>query len=93
MTKNEKATLEANFKLAWKSAIYAQESAKNPELAFPESAFEKDDAKELAARAKGYREACIDVLGYSYDGKSGATDAVQGWIKEAEEKLGASLEL
>lgn len=91
MTKNERATLEANFKAAWRAAIYAQESAKNPELTFPESAFEKDDAKELAARAKGYREACIDVLGYSYDGKSGATDEVQKWIDEAEQQAGATL--
>lgn len=28
MTKNEKATLEANFKATWRAAIYAQESAK-----------------------------------------------------------------
>lgn len=41
MTKNERATLEANFKAAWRAAIYAQESAKNPELTFPESTFEK----------------------------------------------------
>ena len=83
MTKNEKATLEANLKLVWRIAINCQESAKSV----------KDDAKEKAACAKGYREACIDVLGYSYDGKSGATDAVQGWIDEAEQQIGAKLEL
>lgn len=91
MTKNERATLEANFKAAWRAAIYAQESAKNPELT-PESAFEKDDAKELAARARGYRAACIDVLGYSFhDGKIGATDKVQEWIDEAEQQAAATL--
>nr|DAZ81633.1 MAG TPA: hypothetical protein [Caudoviricetes sp.] len=92
MTKNERATLEANFKLAWRSAIYAQESAKNPELAFPESEFEKDDAKELAARARGYRDACIDVLGYSFhDGEIGAAREIQQWIDEAEQQAGAKL--
>lgn len=91
MTKNERATLEANFKAAWRAAIYAQESAKNPELTFPESTFEEADAKELAARAKGYRAACMDVLVYSYDGKSGATDKVQKWIDEAEQQAGATL--
>lgn len=91
MTKNEKATLEANFKAAWRAAIYAQESAKNPELTFPESTFEEDDAKELAARAKGYRSACIDILVYSSDGTSDATDKVQHWIDEAEQQAGATL--
>lgn len=81
MTKNERATLEANLKLVWRIAINSQESAKSA----------KDDAKEKAARAKGYREACIDVLGYSYDGKSGATDEVQKWIDEAEQQAGATL--
>lgn len=81
MTKNERATLEANLKLVWRIAINSQESAKSA----------KDDAKEKAARAKGYREACIDVLGYSYDGKSGATDKVQEWIDEAEQQAGATL--
>lgn len=81
MTKNEKATLEANFKATWRAAIYAQESAKSV----------KDDAKEKAARAKGYRAACIDVLVYSSDGKSGATDKVQEWIDEAEQQAGATL--
>lgn len=90
MTKNERATLEVNFKAAWIAAIYAQQSAKNPELTFPESAFEKDDAKELAARAKGYRSACIDVLMYSY-GRSDATNKVQKWIDEAELQAGATL--
>lgn len=90
MTRNERATLEANFKAAWRAAIYAQESAKNPELT-PESAFEKDDAKELAARARGYRAACIDVLVYSSDGTSDATDKVQEWIDEAEQQAGATL--
>lgn len=88
MTKNERATLEANFKSAWRAAIYAQESAKNPELTFPESTFEKDDAKELAARAKGYRAACIDVLKYSEINPEGK---VQRWIYEAEQQAGAKL--
>ncbi|WP_370850628.1 hypothetical protein [Megasphaera sp.] len=84
MTKNERATLEANFKAAWRAAIYAQESAKNPELTFPESTFEEDDAK-------GYRSACIDVLVYSSDGTSDATDKVQKWIDEAKQQAGATL--
>lgn len=88
MTKNERATLEANFKLAWRSAIYAQKSAKNPELTFPESAFEKDDAKELAARARGYRDACVDVLKYS---EINPVNTVQHWIDEAELQAGAKL--
>ena len=91
MTKNHRTTLEENLKSACRSAIYAQESAKNPELTFPESTFEKDDAKELAARAKGYRAACIDVLVYSSDGTSDATDKVQEWIDEAEQQAGATL--
>lgn len=91
MTKNERATLEANFKAAWRAAIYAQQAAQNPELTFPESTFEEDDAKELAARAKGYRSACIDVLVYSSDGTSDATDKVQKWIDEAEQQAGATL--
>lgn len=86
MTKNERATLEANFKAAWRAAIYAQQSAKNPELTF-----EEEDAKELAARAKGYRAACIDILVYSSDGTSDATDKVQHWIDEAEQRAGATL--
>lgn len=86
MTKNERATLEANFRAAWRAAIYAQESAKNPE-----STFEEADAKELAARAKGYQAACIDVLVYSSDGTSDATDKVQKWIDEAEQQAGATL--
>lgn len=88
MTKNEKATLEANFKAAWRAGVYAQKSAKNPELTFPESAFEKDDAKEMAARARGYREACIDVLKYSEINPEGK---VQHWIDEAERQAGAKL--
>ncbi len=91
MTKNERATLEANFKAAWRAAIYAQESAKNPELTFPESTFEEADAKELAARAKGYRAACINVLVYSSDGTFDATDKVQKWIDEVELQAGATL--
>lgn len=92
MTKNERATLEANFKTAWRAGVYAQKSAKDPELAFPESAFEKDDAKELAARARGYRDACIDVLGYSFhDGEIGAAREIQQWIDEAEQQAGAKL--
>ena len=88
MTKNERATLEANFKAAWRAGVYAQKSAKDPELAFPE----KDDAKELAARARGYRDACIDVLGYSFhDGEIGAAREIQQWIDEAERQAGAKL--
>lgn len=92
MTKNERATLEANFKAAWIAGVYAQKSAKDPELTLPESAFEKDDAKELAARARGYRDACIDVLGYSFhDGKIGAVREIQHWIDEAERQAGTKL--
>lgn len=91
MTKNERATLEAKFKAAWRAAIYAQESAKNPELTFPESAFEKDNAKEMAARAKWYRAVCIDILVHSSDGTSDAADKVQEWIDEAEQQAGATL--
>ena len=92
MTKNERAALEANFKAAWRAGVYAQKSAKDPELTFPESSFEKDDAKELAARARGYRDACIDVLGYSFhDGKIGAVREIQHWIDEAERQAGAKL--
>lgn len=44
----------------------------------------KDDEKELAARARGYRDACIDVLGYSFhDGEIGAAREVHQWIDEA----------
>lgn len=81
MTKNERATLEANLKLVWRIAINSQESEKSA----------KDDAKEKAARAKGYRAACIDILVYSSDGTSDATDKVQHWIDEAEQQAGATL--
>lgn len=92
MTKNERATLEANFKADWRAAIYAQQAAQNPELTFPESTFEEDDAKELAARARGYRDACIEILGYSFhDGEIGAAREVQKWIDEAEQQAGATL--
>lgn len=86
MKKNERATLEANFKLAWRRAVLLQETAKDPDNQHIEN-----KAREMAACAKEYREACIDVLGYSYDGKSGATDEVQKWIDEAEQQAGATL--
>lgn len=86
MTKNERATLEANFKLNWRRAVLLQETAKDPDNQHIEN-----KAREMAARARGYREACIDVLVYSSDGTSDATDKVQEWIDEAEQQAGATL--
>ena len=87
MTKNERATLEANFKLAWRRAVLLQETAKDPDNQHIEN-----KAREMAARARGYQEACIDVLGYSFrDGEIGAAREIQQWIDEAEWQAGAKL--
>lgn len=85
MTKNERATLEANFKLNWRRAVLLQETAKDPDNQHIEN-----KAREMATRARGYREACIDVLGYSFhDGEIGAAREVHQWIDEAEQQAGA----
>ena len=85
MTKNERATLEANFKLNWRRAVLLQETAKDPDNQHIEN-----KAREMAARARGYREACIDVLGYSFhDGEIGAAREIQQWIDDAEQQAGA----
>lgn len=87
MTKNERATLEANFKLNWRRAVLFQETAKDPDNQHIEN-----KAREMAARARGYREACIDVLGYSFhDGEIGAAREIQQWIDDAEQQAGAKL--
>ena len=87
MTKNERATLEANFKLNWRRAVLLQETAKDPDNQHIEN-----KAREMAARARGYREACIDVLGYSFhDGVIGAAREIQQWIDDAEQQAGAKL--
>mgnify|MGYP000021490944 CR=1 FL=1 len=87
MTKNERATLEANFKLNWRRAVLLQETAKDPDNQHIEN-----KAREMAARARGYREACIDVLGYSFhDGEIGAAREIQQWIDDAEQQAGAKL--
>lgn len=83
MTKNERATLEANFKLNWRRAALLQETAKDPDNQHIEN-----KAREMAARARGYREACIDVLKYSEIDPEGK---VQHWIDEAEQQAGATL--
>ena len=49
MTKNERATLEANFKLNWRRAVLLQETAKDPDNQHIEN-----KAREMAARARGY---------------------------------------
>ena len=85
MTKNERATLEANFKLNWRRAVLLQETAKDPDNQHIEN-----KAREMAARARGYRDACIDVLGYSFhDGEIGAAREIQQWIDDAEQQAGA----
>lgn len=86
MTKNERATLEANFKAAWRRAVLLQETAKDPDNQHIEN-----KAREMAGRARGYQEACIDVLVYSSDGTSDATDKVREWIDEVERQVGATL--
>lgn len=87
MTKNKRATLEANFKLNWRRAVLLQETAKDPDNQHIEN-----KAREMAARARGYREACIDVLGYSFhDGEIGAAREIQQWIDDAEQQAGAKL--
>lgn len=87
MTKNERATLEANFKLNWRRAVLLQETAKDPDNQHIEN-----KAREMAARARGYREACIDVLGYSFhDGEIGVAREIQQWIDDAEQQAGAKL--
>lgn len=87
MTKNERATLEANFKLNWRRAVLLQETAKDPD-----NQHIKNKAREMAACARGYREACIDVLGYSFhDGEIGAAREIQQWIDDAEQQAGAKL--
>lgn len=83
MTKNERTTLEANFKLAWRRAVLLQETAKDPDNQHIEN-----KAREMAARARGYQEACIDVLKYSEINPEGT---VQHWIDEAEQQAGATL--
>lgn len=87
MTKNERATLEANFKLNWRRAVLLQETAKDPDNQHIEN-----KVREMAACARGYREACIDVLGYSFhDGEIGAAREIQQWIDDAEQQAGAKL--
>lgn len=83
MTKNERATLEANFKLAWRRAVLLQETAKDPDNQHIEN-----KAREMAARARGYQEVCIDILKYSEINPEGT---VQHWIDEAEQQAGATL--
>ncbi len=83
MTNNERATLEANFKSTWRRAVLLQETAKDPDNQHIEN-----KAREMAGRARGYQEACIDVLKYS---KINPEETVQHWIDEAERQAGATL--
>lgn len=94
MTKDEVAFLKGGLKIIWSLAVYRQEAAKNPVLTGFESIQAGNKAKLTAAHARGYREACIDLLNYSFD--DGLVDAkceVQRWIDEVEIKSGAKLKL
>ncbi|WP_370850225.1 hypothetical protein [Megasphaera sp.] len=92
MTKDEVAFLKGGLKVVWSLAVYRQEAAKNPALTDFESIRTENKAKLTAAHARGYREACIDLLNYSFD--DGLVDAeceVQRWIDEVEFRSGAKL--
>lgn len=78
MTKNEKAHLEANYKMYVENAMQAKaDTEKHP------------DDQELAVRAKahwnivyGYEQAAVTVLMMSLD-EDGAQQQVAAWRKEA----------
>lgn len=92
MTKDEVVFLKGNLKMIWSLAVYRQEAAKNPALTGLESIQAGNKAKLTAARAYGYREACIDLLNYSFDdGIYAAECEVQRWIDEVELRSGAKL--
>lgn len=86
------AFLKGGLKIIWSLAVYRQEAAKNPALTGLESIQAGNKAKLTAAHARGYREACIDLLNYSFnDALVGAECEVQRWIDEVEFRSGAKL--